>query len=218
VSAAILLRTWILNPREHAPSYKQFLDRHGAQSLSTYRQLNRAAPVGLITTCEVRHPGQGHFEAFLRMFWEGIKLSVPVYLPVHLLGTALAQKRSLSVFLDNMIRSTTFLAGYCATAWLMLCAVFKVSPGVTANKHYLTGFCGLWVLIERPSRQIELAHYCMTHALNAIWGHMKLEAWVRPRPQYTPLLLASVVSLVLAQFNKQPKFIIKVLFGLDFSP
>jgi hypothetical protein len=127
--------------------------------------------------CHVLHPEHGdacHMSAAYFLV-EGLKRAIPVYLPVYLIPLILFKSqvivrhpiRTAFHTFVSVMRSSTFLATYCTIAMHAICAINRI----TGRSHHLAvpvagflgGFGGL--LIERDSRQIELALYVLSHAV-----------------------------------------------------
>jgi hypothetical protein len=151
----------------------------------------------------------------LEFFVAGMRRAVPVYLPIHVLGLVMAKHKSLWTFAENMLRSCLFLSLYCADAWLGVCLISSISPGMTRAKLCLgSSVAGLAVVLERPGRRVELAHYCAAQAINCLWRMLLLRGFVRSRAELCGPLLSLAMALVLATLENQPQFLIQTLLGL----
>jgi len=215
VAASQLLSQWWLNPRTHSPSYRSFLVTQSGRTSEELAQLHQLVPIPVHTTCEINHPEQSHLTFLIRQFIPGLKTAIPLYLPVHLFGQLTAKKKSLAVFLENVIRSSVFLALYGVVMYSGHCFLSSITPGFSRSQMMIASFwCGLTTLIERESRRAELAHYCTAQAINCFWRNLIFEGKVRSRPWVGQLILSIAVSSMVGTFEKQPAFIMKNLFGL----
>ncbi|KAL2642605.1 hypothetical protein R1flu_010192 [Riccia fluitans] len=138
--------------------------------------------------CSIIHGDQGcvpHFISFLRSAY---LRSLPVYLPVYFVPAILVHRqglfaRPLTILqktLFGAVRSSLFLSTYTGSAWLWTCFVFRLAqacnPGLVAawgnlstNLLFAAGTfpAGLSVLIEKKSRRMELALYCLSRAIES---------------------------------------------------
>lgn len=221
LSASNILSTYVHYPEDNSPSYKKFLEKFGgktAQQLAPYRHMVALGPAPI---CSAIHAGQSCTSHFITFTFDGIVRSIPLYLPVHLLGFALSSNKKLSTLASNVLRSSLFLSLYCSSAWLVACNMYRhVYTGGVGRWRTATfeWFAGLSVLIERPSRRRELASYCASHALNAYWNIIKREWHVQPRDSVAVLLLAFSFGTLLQHFEQQPNAITTYFFGINSYP
>lgn len=98
-------------------------------------------------------------------FWESLPRSLKVYVPVFLLSFLFSNKRNVFYTIENILRSTAFLSTYCTLSWFSNCMYCKLdsSPQTQAKFMKHCWVAGIATLIERPSRQNELAAYCLTY-------------------------------------------------------
>jgi hypothetical protein len=218
LSTTQLLSTWIRAPYEHSDTYWTFLNVQGGQLervLKAYWDCYDNMGALRLNGCAAIHPNSTCLPNALRFFRDGLFRALPVYIPVHLLSFLFSKKRSLERLAENIIRSCVFLSSYCTLAWFVSCLWFKVDGGVTRKRLlaflWIPGFA---VLFEPPSRRTELAAYCLTHALNSIWNHLKRKHKVTPSPLLAKLLLALTIGTLLHHNDQQPHFITKYLFGI----
>lgn len=219
LSATQILSTWIRCPWEHAPSYWKFLNKHGGdvgpgKAIQLDPLFETSPPIS--NGCSIIHPGMDCYTHAVKFWIAGLKRAFPVYLPIHLFGLIFSQKRSLTYFLENMIRSTVFLSTYCTSAWLGACIWLNyVKSGVTKKNIY----CVLWIpglaiLFERPGRRKELAAYCLTHAFNTIWNYFKQRYGVKSRDWVSTFLLTLSLTVIFQYHQELPKFMTRHLFGI----
>jgi len=129
---------------------------------------------------EIVHPGQTFLRFFTVSFLSGVKKALPVYLPVFTLPVLLfyplslvkAPVKTLSRTLSGVLRSTVFLALYCATGVSTITLLRQFGVTYTNLGRFahispaIAGFMsGLATLIEKKSRRIELALYVLGKAI-----------------------------------------------------
>jgi hypothetical protein len=143
-----------------------------------------------------------------------------VYLPVHVLPLLLFNSPRLARFplatttraVEGVLRSATFLAVYCSLGWLGLrfaipAAVASTAPAPpspllqVAAGHAAGALCALALLLEKPSRRIELALYVAMQAVRTIFNaHLKVFAQDTPlsSSRRTPVADLSRLDFLLA--------------------
>jgi hypothetical protein len=128
--------------------------------------------------CEILHPGLTCNEHFFKFFPEGYLRALPVYLPVYVIPAALVHRQKLlrgdsraelwmKVAL-GALRSSAFLSLYVDLAWRGACAGWNIAGGTSAMA--LVSICwiaGLAAFVEKKSRRMELALYCLSRSLEA---------------------------------------------------
>ena len=108
----------------------------------------------------------------------GVLRALPLYLPVHALPLVLFRSQKLRtaplpLLRDasvSVARSSLWLSAYCGTGFISLCAISRlVVAARVAPKawHALIAgaLCGATLLLEKPSRRVELALYTLTQAI-----------------------------------------------------
>ena len=140
--------------------------------------------------CDWAHPGttcDGNAAAF---FPAALARALPVYLPVYLVPALLVHGRKLLPGANNpgasllwkklatgCLRSSTFLALYCTLCWRGACVGFQLTGRLGPST--IPGFAwmgGLATLVEKKSRRMELALYCVSRAAESFalclpeWG------------------------------------------------
>ena len=140
--------------------------------------------------CDWAHPGttcDGNAAAF---FPAALARALPVYLPVYLVPALLVHGRKLLPGPDNpgakvlwkklatgCLRSSAFLALYCTLCWRGACVGFQLTGRLGPST--IPGFAwmgGLATLVEKKSRRMELAIYCLSRAAESFalclpeWG------------------------------------------------
>lgn len=129
--------------------------------------------------CDWAHPGTTCDGNAARFLPGAYARALPVYLPVYILPALLVHRRRLltpgpdaaalwAKVLKGAARSSAFLALYCTLAWRGACLGFtatgRITPGGIAASAW-TG--GLATLVEKKSRRMELALYCVSRALES---------------------------------------------------
>ncbi|GMH39395.1 hypothetical protein BSKO_07293 [Bryopsis sp. KO-2023] len=145
-------------------------------------------PICTRVPCSLLHPSQscaGHIGRFLPAAY--IR-ALPVYLPVYLIPALLVHRKRLWTeplailprVLLGTLRSSGFLALYIGCALAGACSghsIFGTTSGVFCG--FLTSVAGLATLVEKKSRRMELALYCASRAIQALfecmveWGYAK---------------------------------------------
>lgn len=70
---------------------------------------------------------------------------------------------------------------------------------------------GLAVVFERPGRRKELAAYCLTHALNSVWGALKQRKGVKPRDWFSVVAITLSLGVILQHHKELPKLVTRLL-------
>jgi hypothetical protein len=151
-----------------------------------------------VAACDVIHGGDGRacFTHFAKFTLHGLRRAAPMYGALHTafvlvrVVRQLAKKddrkrplperaahllsAELAPLLVRIGKSSLFLALYCSTAWLSACMAYRHLYGhvsrATLASH--TWVAGLPVLLESPSRQLELASYCAVYAVDTTWRQL----------------------------------------------
>lgn len=215
LSAAPILSTWATMPVDLSPSYKKFLDHQGGKSKEAMSHLLSGRPV-VPLTCTFVHPGMSCSRHAVVFFLEGLRRALPVYLPLTIIGMALSKRPSLKTAVLSLVRSCSFLSLYCTLEWACACIYFRLRPGVTrAGMFTCTWPGGLAVLLETKGRQVELAAYCFTHALDIAYRAAKRTGWATPNDLIAYVALSVSAGIIMHNYDQQPAFITKHLFGIE---
>lgn len=140
--------------------------------------------------CGFLHPGSSCNGHTIRFLPEAYARALPVYLPVYIVPAILvhrnkllsADKAALELWvkvIKGALRSSAFLALYCALAWRGACTGFQMTK-VTSGP-IIAASCwvaGLATLAEKKSRRMELALYCSSRAIEAFALTMVSKGWV----------------------------------------
>eukprot|EP00887_Chlorella_sp_A99_P007657 scaffold20.g7657.t1 len=173
--------------------------------LSALRGTPHEAVVAAVP-CAYLHPGlscSGHAAAFLP---EAFLRALPVYLPVYAIPALLVHRHCLfapgapllwAKMAAGIARSSLFLGLYVALAYRGACAGFTAA-GRTSGAPLVAGCWagGLATLVEKKSRRMELALYCVSRSLESLGACFMDWGWVRPHalPQRIDILMFSLAS------------------------
>lgn len=173
--------------------------------LSVLRGTPHEAVVAAVP-CAYLHPGlscSGHAAAFLP---EAFLRALPVYLPVYAIPALLVHRHCLfapgapllwAKMAAGIARSSLFLGLYVALAYRGACAGFTAA-GRTSGAPLVAGCWagGLATLVEKKSRRMELALYCVSRSLESLGACFMDWGWVRPHalPQRIDILMFSLAS------------------------
>ncbi|KAK9821013.1 hypothetical protein WJX74_000943 [Apatococcus lobatus] len=142
--------------------------------------------------CTFLHKGQGCNTHLLSFLPQAYLRALPVYLPVYVLPAILVHRAKLvdperapelwrRIFL-GAARSSGFLALYCTLAWRGACAGFQLTG--TSTSFGIAASCwtgGLATLVEKKSRRMELAIYCMSRCVESFCLCLREWGWVSDR-------------------------------------
>ncbi|XP_071925505.1 uncharacterized protein [Coffea arabica] len=149
--------------------------------------------------CSIVHGKQACEAHFVSFLLQAYKRALPVYLPVYLFPALIVHrqgllKRPFSILARGLLgtfRSSLFLSTYCASAWMWTCLLFRLLKRCNVPMVAMGTFpTGLALAIEKKSRRIEIALYCMARAIESFFTCM---ADVGYLPQSKKLKRADVV-------------------------
>lgn len=141
--------------------------------------------------CGFLHPGKGCTHHAVTFFPEAYARALPVYFPVYVIPAILVHRKRLlqpdkapelwRKMALGVLRSSLFLSLYCTLAWRGACTGFNVagrtSGAVIASSCWVAGMA---VLVEKRSRRMELALYCLSRAAESFALTLVAWGWVRP--------------------------------------
>ncbi|PRW57029.1 hypothetical protein C2E21_4128 [Chlorella sorokiniana] len=146
-------------------------------------------------SCQLVHPGQTCSQHALEFFPPAYLRALPVYFPVYVIPAILVHRKKLlspskaptlwRKMALGIARSSLFLSLYCTLAWRGACGGFNLAGRTTGA--VLGASCwiaGLAVLVEKPSRRMELALYLLARAAESF--ALSLAAWGVVRPSSLP--------------------------------
>ena len=150
--------------------------------------------------CGFLHPGRSCAAHVARFLPAAYLRAVPVYFPVYLIPAILVHRKRLvqrrggaelwPKIGAGIARSSLFLSLFCTLAWGGACSGFSAagrSSGRVIALSCWTG--GLATLVEKKSRRMELAFYCMSRVRGkapAGGGGDRWRASGRPAPESLP--------------------------------
>lgn len=127
---------------------------------------------------------------------------------------------SLPALAIRIAKSSLFLSLYCSSAWLTACLAYKyvyshVSRATLASH---TWFAGVPVLLEAPSRQLELASYCAVYAVDITWRQLNaIFGRSTARPDLVVGALIFSAAVLMHNHRQHGQFISGWLLQLDNS-
>lgn len=226
LSSAVLVGNWLANPREHSFSYKAFMDVFGGYRVENYYRLfHTDNPDNLFrTVCEVRHPNEGHFAANVSLFIRDFKSALPFYTPLHVIPFIFGQKYTIKSFvhlIESIVRSCTFLAGYCTLGWIVTCIIYPflrdLAIPVRLRYYIVSFFMGLSIVFERPSRRYEMSIYCATQAINSIYRWARFNNVIGNHRHLESPAMALALAIFVSRFREVPQVVSQTLLGLKLS-
>ncbi|XP_028760341.1 transmembrane protein 135 homolog isoform X1 [Neltuma alba] len=131
--------------------------------------------------CSIVHGNQSCGEHVLSFLLQAYKRALPVYLPVYLIPALLVHRQGLlkspntilAKVLFGTARSSLFLSMYCSTAWMWTCLLFRIFKRCNIPMVVIGTFpAGLALAIEKKSRRIEIALYCLARAIESFFSCM----------------------------------------------
>jgi hypothetical protein len=160
--------------------------------------------------------------SFIELFLSRIAVkSCKVYWPLHALSASLRlfTKGSMDFpsLAENILRSTAFLTGWVGMLWWAVLAHSRIL-GRGVERHHVAMWAwlgGFPVLFERPSRQVELASYCLSHAINSLYNRYRIMGLIRPSNVVGSGLLALSTAILMTSFSQSPSWVTRRLFGDD---
>eukprot|EP01127_Copromyxa_protea_P023255 TRINITY_DN8662_c0_g1_i1.p1 TRINITY_DN8662_c0_g1~~TRINITY_DN8662_c0_g1_i1.p1 ORF type:complete len:368 (+),score=19.79 TRINITY_DN8662_c0_g1_i1:32-1135(+) len=216
LSASQLLGSWIKAPQELDQNYLGFLDwQSGVMRPDRIWAAKQTVPP-VRRPCFLVHPNQSCETHFVYFFIDGLFRAMRLYFPLHLMLTLMSKDKSIPQFLENLLRSCVFLAGYCSMAWYSACTVHRVLPiGVSRLSLMLhTWVAGLFILCERPRRQVELAMYCSTYALDSVYKFIRTTELGKTFSLPRRLIMLCSLSILSHYHMHQPHFVTRWLCGI----
>eukprot|EP01080_Neovahlkampfia_damariscottae_P000244 gene244-4490_t len=133
---------------------------------------------GPVACNKVIHPGISCPQHTLDRLVSSFKLCFLMYFPVHLLPTLIFRVQKaldnpiefLKITLQNTVQSSAFLSTFIVLIWGSVC-FWRNALQADRLIGPLIGcaLCGLSIFIEKKSRRMELALYCIPRALNSVF-------------------------------------------------
>ncbi|KAG9144386.1 hypothetical protein Leryth_017515 [Lithospermum erythrorhizon] len=175
LSSSQILSAYILKQESLAPSYKSFLNKHGAKNavvLQGMRDLACGLPISNIDAvekyykstgleikldphmkvpCTIIHENQSCGAHFISFLIQAYQRALPVYIPVYLVPALLVHRKGLlrrmwTCFLFRLLKK---------------CNIPMVVVGTFPT--------GLALAIEKKSRRLEISLYCLARAIESFF-------------------------------------------------
>lgn len=250
-ASAQVVWAYIYHPESMSRSYRKFFDRHSqlnaieldalramckyqALPLSGLNQLRAKKKLPALTyagtsydakpwsTMELIHPTLPLPTHIILYFLKGLKLALPVYIPVFALPMVLFSYRklirdpvhTLQIMLQGVARSSLFLSAYCtigvnAITFIRALGLRSGVVGVSLAQlaPMVSGAIagGLSVIFEKKSRRMELALYIWSQALVSVWDVLKTKWHFKPLPYGEVLIFALSFASIMHAFVRHPK-------------
>jgi len=81
---------------------------------------------------------------------------------------------------QSVLRSATFLSLYCANAWGMQCFSRRAGLLTSANvPFFMAVSAGPSILLEEKNRRLELAMYCLSPTIQALYNIARESGYIR---------------------------------------
>eukprot|EP00002_Diphylleia_rotans_P013288 TRINITY_DN2596_c0_g1_i3.p1 TRINITY_DN2596_c0_g1~~TRINITY_DN2596_c0_g1_i3.p1 ORF type:complete len:495 (+),score=96.21 TRINITY_DN2596_c0_g1_i3:59-1543(+) len=160
--------------------------------------------------CHITHPRDDSCTiGQLRYFLQCLRRAVPVYVPIyaapllifHLRSLASSPITTLARASLGILRSSLFLASYCASAWASVCFcrnILGIRSQVVGPIAGVVGSCAL--LIEKKPRRIEIAMYVAMNAVDSIHRCAKKWQWLGSH-QFADVAVFAIAAAVILQTN-----------------
>jgi len=172
------------------------------------------------STMELIHPTNALPKHILLYFLKGLRLALPVYIPVFALPVVIFSHRklirdpakTLSIMFQGVTRSSVFLAAYCTfgvnTITIARALGLRSAVVGTLLAHLapaLSGaIAGVSVLMEKKSRRMELALYVWSQACVSIWDVLKTTHYFKPLPYGEVVIFALSFASIMHAFVRHP--------------
>lgn len=157
--------------------------------------------------CEFLHPGMSCTAHILTFLPQAYLRALPVYLPVYAVPAALVHRKRLlrpgvrgelwAKMGMGVLRSSAFLALYCALAWRGACTGWQLTGGTSGRVIAMSCWvAGLATFVEKKSRRMELALYCLSRAVEAFALTLVAWGWVSKKavPRRLDVVLFSAAA------------------------
>lgn len=156
--------------------------------------------------CGFLHAGSSCSGQSMPFWWRSFLRSLPVYIPVYAIPAILVHRQKLlgpeapGIWVKAAVaaaRSSLFLSLYCTLAWRGACIGHQLtgnSTGLILASSCWTG--GLATLVEKKSRRMELAFYCLSRAIESCALCLQQWGWINADslPQRFDVLLFSTAT------------------------
>lgn len=150
ISASQILSSYIKAPNHLDSSYYRFLKIHGGQGKETLHTLLTRDDITKI--CTVIHPGKSCTHYWFIFFFQEFRRAMKVYAPLYVVFFLFSRSKNITFLVQNLLRSSAFLALYCTLAWISGCVFHKFFRNTPISRTTLflhASFSGLATLVER---------------------------------------------------------------------
>lgn len=150
ISSSQILSSYIKAPNHLDGSYYRFLKIHGGQGKETLHTLLTRNDITSI--CSVIHPGQSCSKYWVTFFFQEFRRAMKVYAPLYVVFFLFSRSKNIAFLVQNLLRSSAFLALYCTIAWVSGCIYHRIFPNTPISRATLfthASFSGLATLVER---------------------------------------------------------------------
>ena len=130
-------------------SYVKFLNGQAGIKASIVRKLRTTQ---MIRPCETFHPNELCVFYLARFFKDGFVRALRVYAPLYVVFFLFSKSKNVVYLVQNLIRSSAFLAIYCTLAWGSCCTFHHLFPSTAMSRKNIflyTWVAGISTLIER---------------------------------------------------------------------
>lgn len=181
-------------------SLRQFFDTFFQVNGDSVERFRHPPPGVSIAQNLVATSGTPFWRWQMLYLWRVALQAVRIYAPLHLVWAVfrLPARTPLRVLFSNTLRSTAFLTAYVVSLQVILLTNSQLVGGrpQRAQLHLWCWISGLSVLLERSSRQAELAFFCASQAVNSLYNHAKRVGLVQPSHAVGVALLALATGQV----------------------
>ena len=205
-------------PAENHPQYRKFLQSFfeaNKDPMGVFQKTPMGKSIGSVLS--ERHGGQPIGLWFATWVRAVALKAVRLYGPLNLVWMVLRFPKMppVKAVVANTLRSSVFLTAYIGSLMFMLLVNSKLvnkSPS-RFQLHMWCGLAGGALLLERSSRQVELAWYCLAQALNSIYNHHRLAGRVQPSFALGAAAMMLATGRFMQYHSRHPGRVMHVLFG-----
>jgi len=110
--------------------------------------------------------------------------------------------------LKSVLRSSVFLTSYCTIAWAAPCFFRNMFKRDERWMYFVNGLMsGFCVVIEAPSRRLELALYVLPRAVESLWNVCSKYGLVRSVPNGEAIVFMIGTSIITTLYQQDPESI-----------
>jgi len=205
LSASQILSSYARAPKELDGAYYKFLKIHGGLPKENLHVLLTKNDIKNL--CTITHPGKTCKKYLFGFFFEEFQRAMRVYVPLYVVFFIFSRSKNIKFLVENLLRSSAFLAAYCTLAWGSGCLFHRIFPNTFVSRKSLffhTFVSGLATLIERRNRRNELAAYCATYALDSIMKSITASDTIPEIPYFTPFIFCIALAILVKHRKQQP--------------